>query len=64
MNIQRKTCDICMNHAWESMNLLIGEIMKKEKIREMGLTQDIVSGDQADVNLPRGSFSRPPQPQC
>ena len=30
----------------------------------MGLTQDVVSGDQADVNLPRGPFSRPPQPQC
>ena len=37
---------------------------KKEKIREMGLIQDVVSGDQADVNLPRGPFSRPPQPQC
>ena len=37
---------------------------KKEKILKMGLIQDVVSGDQADVNLPRGPFSRPPQPQC
>ena len=37
---------------------------KKRENQRDGFDTDVVSGDQADVNLPRGSFSRPPQPQC